>query len=110
MTVTLDTSDIQGNILKGYRFPHAAHLFGWVEAANVAQWRTFLRTVAKQVTVAQWQDKPRALEELRPPSRVHATATRDAPAARAGLLVATGPIHRVTTSALTPRRNASART
>jgi Dyp-type peroxidase family len=59
MSVTLDTSDIQGNILKGYRFPHVAHLFGWIDASNVTLWRTFLRTIAQEVTVAHWREKPR---------------------------------------------------
>ncbi len=59
MTVMLDTSDIQGNILKGYRFPHVAHLFGWIETSNLTLWRTFLRSIEKQVTLAQWSEKPR---------------------------------------------------
>ncbi|HEY3252377.1 MAG TPA: hypothetical protein VGJ91_00430 [Polyangiaceae bacterium] len=60
MTLKLDTADIQGNILKGYKFPHVAHLFGWIEAGNAALWRSFLKQIRKQVTPAQWQEKPRS--------------------------------------------------
>jgi len=59
MSAALDTADIQGNILKGYKFAHVAHLFGWIDSGNLAQWRRFLKTIAKQVTLAEWKDKPR---------------------------------------------------
>jgi len=59
MTATLDMADIQGNILRGYKFPHAAHLFGWIEPGNIAHWRSFLKTISKQVTPAAWKIKPR---------------------------------------------------
>ena len=41
--MTLDTADIQGNVLRGYTFPHAAHLF--FEIREPAGARAFLSTL-----------------------------------------------------------------
>jgi Dyp-type peroxidase family len=37
-----ELQDIQGNVLRGYRHPHVAHLFGTICEANVQRWRTAL--------------------------------------------------------------------
>jgi Dyp-type peroxidase family len=39
----LELNDIQGNILRGYRLPHVAHLFGTISQLDPKPWRTALR-------------------------------------------------------------------
>jgi Dyp-type peroxidase family len=41
--VPLPLADIQGNVLRGYRFSEVLHLFGRVDAGSAPRWRTFLR-------------------------------------------------------------------
>jgi Dyp-type peroxidase family len=54
--MNLQVSDIQGNILVGYRLPLVAHLFASVTAESLARCRAFLREVA--VTPAAWERVP----------------------------------------------------
>jgi Dyp-type peroxidase family len=58
MTIQLATDDIQGNILTGYKFRRVAHLFGRIEAKDVALWKSLLSQLAPQMTMSQWAKKP----------------------------------------------------
>lgn len=49
--------DIQGNIVRGYRLPRVAHLFGAVSPTNVQRWRDALK--ALDVTPECASSKPR---------------------------------------------------
>jgi Dyp-type peroxidase family len=48
----LDLQDIQGNILRGYKFPHVAHVFGRIDEGNLPAWRSFLRAIKPELTRA----------------------------------------------------------
>jgi Dyp-type peroxidase family len=53
----LDPSDLQGNILRGYHFPHAAYLF--VEVKKAEAGRRLLRELIDPVTTEEeWSHKP----------------------------------------------------
>jgi Dyp-type peroxidase family len=54
----LDVRDIQGNILRGYRLPSVAHVFGRCQANDVDGWKRFLSSVSEHLTIAQWGKKP----------------------------------------------------
>lgn len=52
-------SEIQGNIMEGYRLPCVAHLFGSITAANADSWRCLLPELTDQITSAEeWQEPP----------------------------------------------------
>lgn len=54
----LELNDIQGNIIRGYRLPHVAHLFGTIESHQVPDWRTALRQLSQYVTPDNCKQKP----------------------------------------------------
>lgn len=55
--MTLDRGDLQGNILRGYHFPHAAYLF--VEVKEAAAGRRLLRELVDPVTTEEeWDARP----------------------------------------------------
>jgi Dyp-type peroxidase family len=48
--MALDRADIQGNILHGYKFSHAAHLFAEIEDARIGAWKKLLSDLRPLVT------------------------------------------------------------
>jgi Dyp-type peroxidase family len=48
--MALDRQDIQGNILHGYKFSHAVHLFAELADARVAEWKKLLSDLRPLVT------------------------------------------------------------
>jgi Dyp-type peroxidase family len=60
---SLQLEDIQGNLLKGYGLPHAAHLF--VRVRDAAAGQGFLRDLAGEVTTARaWSNRDHAATTL----------------------------------------------
>jgi Dyp-type peroxidase family len=55
--MTLDRSDLQGNILRGYRLPHAGYLFVQVERADAGR-RLLARLVDSVTTDEKWDGDP----------------------------------------------------
>lgn len=53
----LDFSDIQGNILRGYRSFHFAR-FMYFEVTNPRDGRVFVEKVLEHVTPAEWRQRP----------------------------------------------------
>ncbi|HTV17835.1 MAG TPA: hypothetical protein VMG12_04170 [Polyangiaceae bacterium] len=54
--------DLQGNILRGYRLRHVAHLFATLSPANVEDWRRALRTL--NVTAEAGTSKPHVTRNI----------------------------------------------
>lgn len=59
MPTRSDLSEIQGNIVQGYRFPHVAHFFGRVNTSNASCWQRALAQLVLDVTFSgRWRRKP----------------------------------------------------
>jgi Dyp-type peroxidase family len=55
--MTIDRGDLQGNILRGYRFRHAGYLFAHIEQADAGR-RLLRRLVDSVTTEEKWDEHP----------------------------------------------------